>query len=53
MREPLRLAAPLQRQHQLMVLGLDTPTSRSLLAEMQKTADLVAKLGQRRIVRLR
>jgi hypothetical protein len=35
-----------------MLLRLYTGATRGLLAEVQKTADLVAKLGQRRIIRL-
>ena len=45
-------ACPAYGQHELMVLRLDARLAGCLLAEMQKAADLVAKLGQRRVVGL-
>ncbi len=39
-------------QHELMVLRLDPGFPGCFLAEMEKAPDLVAKLGQRRVVRL-
>lgn len=40
----------LQCQHQLMLVWFDAGGARSLLAEMQKAADLIAQVGQGLVV---
>jgi len=43
---------PAQRQHELMMLGLDTHPASCLLAKVQKAANLITKLGQAGVIGL-
>jgi len=47
-----RLDNTLDREQQLMLLRLDPGSSRRLFAEVEKPPDLVAKLGQSRVIRI-
>jgi hypothetical protein len=42
-----------ERKHELMVLRFDACPACRLLAEMQKAPDLIAKLGQSRVIGMR
>ena len=46
----LACMGPSDRQHELMVLRLDASLARCLLAEMEEAPDLVAKVGQGRVI---